>query len=705
MQTSFLKSLFLAALLPAAPLTPPAASLVPAPTLPVLKTPRVLTLELSKAKSLYYAGNLSQALGVYQRALKPEPRLLSAWLNGATILEELGKNKEAARWYLRAAAINPDSDIETALASSYFRTRRFKLAQKTFSRALSQNPQNAEALFGTARVEIAWRRPHQALFYLKKAAKADPPWTLVPYYEGKVYEGMKNRTEEIASYRQASIADSYFLEARQSLGRAYLQKGAYPEALAQFQRIQRSEPRNPRWDAALQSISQMRPQGFSIQPSRFYHWLLPLFAKPLPSEGVPILRIGIGTSPLGRPRKRSTVAFYVTAPFDIKNFKGELLAHGNANQIWVVNLKKKGWRRFLSISGPPHFLIKNFRPLIIAPETSNAMIKLESPSKTGEPGLAKVLRGQIEFAVFKRNLRIVNIIDLENYVQGVLASEMPIRSPIEALKAQAILARSEALFLKKIWRRHRKQGYDLCDAEHCQVYKGVYAESRLARRIVEETKGQVIVYKGRLAHGIYSADCGGHTQSGGEVSGWGKTPYWKGISDGGKVRNWPLSPWKLKQWLNSWPSAFCQPSRYVYPSHYRWSRVISMKSLSQKISRRFHLGRLKSVIPLKRAVSGNVNSVMLIGTRRRVIIRDELKIRSLLGVGPLRSTLFTLNEEYDSKGHVKFLFFRGGGWGHGVGMCQSGAMGRAKAGQNYQEIISSYFPGVQIKTLDYSIHK
>ena len=71
-----------------------------------------------------------------------------------------------------------------------------------------------------------------------------------------------------------------------------------------------------------------------------------------------------------------------------------------------------------------------------------------------------------------------------------------------------------------------------------------------------------------------------------------------------------------------------------------------------------------------------------------MIIRDELKIRSLLGVGTLRSTLFTLSTEYDSKGHPKFLVFHGGGWGHGVGMCQSGAMGRAASGQNYEEIIA-----------------
>ena len=117
------------------------------------------------------------------------------------------------------------------------------------------------------------------------------------------------------------------------------------------------------------------------------------------------------------------------------------------------------------------------------------------------------------------------------------------------------------------------------------------------------------------------------------------------------------------------------------------------------------IGRLISVIPLKRSVSGNVNSVLFIGSKGRAIVRDELEIRNLLGLQTLRSTLFVLDAEYDAKGHLQSLIFHGGGWGHGVGLCQSGAMGRAAAGQDYKQIIQAYFPGVKIKKLDYSKKK
>ncbi len=667
-------------------------------------TPKLKDL-LNQAQSLYYKGNLSAAVLTYRKATQKAPRLLEAWLNGAVILETLGREKEAEKWYQKAASINPSSDIDTALGWCELRLGHLSLAQAAFNRAISENSKDSYAHLGMSRVYMDKHNFPWALHELKSAAKSNPHLTLIPFYEGEIYQKEKRLDKAADFYQKVVSADSYFVEAQEKLARIYLQEGQYLKAVSEFERINSSGIGNSKWKKILNLLPPQTVHGFGLSPSRFYHWLMPVFSKPLPSSGAPLLRIGIGTDHLGRPERRSLVAFYVTSPFIIQGPMGKILTHGSGNQIWLARLSHRGRKTLLSISGPPNAQFDSSGPLTIFPEDPNALIKLESPSRLPQLILAKVLRGEIEFSVFQRNIRIVNTIDLENYTQGVVAAEMPIRSPIEALKAQAVLVRSEALFLKKIWRRHKKQGYDLCDREHCQVYSGVHAESALARRVVEETKGEILTYHGHVAHGIYSADCGGHTQSGEELSGWGKIPYWKGIADGGKKRSWPLSPWDLRQWLLSWPDAFCAPSSNVDPSHYRWSRVISIKSLSQKISKKLRIGRLRSIIPLKRSISGNVNSVLFIGSRGRAIVRDELKIRNLLGIGPLRSTLFVFNTEYDQKGRPNFLVFHGGGWGHGVGMCQSGAMGRATAGQNYKQIIQAYFPGVKIKKLDYSTKK
>jgi SpoIID/LytB domain protein len=89
------------------------------------------------------------------------------------------------------------------------------------------------------------------------------------------------------------------------------------------------------------------------------------------------------------------------------------------------------------------------------------------------------------------------------------------------------------------------------------------------------------------------------------------------------------------------------------------------------------------------------------GSRRRVVVDEEMAIRGLLGVGSLRSTLFVMETDYGPTGRPVALAVTGGGWGHGVGLCQSGAMGRAEAGETYAEIIKSYFKGTEFKRLDY----
>jgi SpoIID/LytB domain protein len=298
-------------------------------------------------------------------------------------------------------------------------------------------------------------------------------------------------------------------------------------------------------------------------------------------------------------------------------------------------------------------------------------------------------------------LRLVNIVNLEDYTHGVVSSEMPIKSPLEALKSQAVMARTHALYIKQQTRRHKKEGYDICDGDHCQVYGGVRSESERSREIVDATRGRVVTYRGRMAQVIYSSNCGGFTQSGKDVTGWGDLAYWKGIDDGAALGPRPASPWDLRQWLWSSPSAFCKPSNDVHPSHFRWTRVVSVRDLEDKLDKKFRIGKLNGLRILRRSSAGNVNAVLLLGSKKRLKLDSETQIRSYLGLGSLRSTLFMFEVEYDEHGRAKTLLFHGGGWGHGVGLCQSGAMGRAEAGQNYEEIIKAYFKGVELSQLHY----
>ena len=156
----------------------------------------------------------------------------------------------------------------------------------------------------------------------------------------------------------------------------------------------------------------------------------------------------------------------------------------------------------------------------------------------------------------------------------------------------------------------------------------------------------------------------------------------------------------------------------MHPSHSRWARVVAASDLEERVNRKFKIGKLKGLRVLRRAPTGNVESLLVLGSRKNAKLKDEFDIRGLLGVGSLRSTLFVVDTEYrlapagarPKKGKKsaapplvpEAFVFRGGGWGHAVGLCQSGAMGRAEAGQDYETIVKAYFAGVQLSNLDYT---
>lgn len=346
----------------------------------------------------------------------------------------------------------------------------------------------------------------------------------------------------------------------------------------------------------------------------------------------------------------------------------------------------------------------------------------DDPSRSGPFMLGRSLRGALEVALYnhRKDLRLVNIVNLEDYTQGVVGAEMPANSPLEALKAQALIARTHALFIVNVSKRHRHEGYDVCDGQHCQVYAGLHSETERTRAAVAATRGRIGTYKGQLAHLIYSSNCGGSTQSGDDI-GWGNVSYWGRASDTPEPVAPPASPTELRRYLSTWPDAYCKPSSYVHPSHSRWSRVVAAKDLEERINRKHKIGRLKGLRVLRRAPTGNVEALLALGSKRNAKLTDEFDIRGLLGVGSLRSTLFVMDVEYRAepapakgkKGAKKAppvlvpdsFVFRGGGWGHAVGLCQSGAIGRAEAGQDYETIVKSYFTGVALESLPYAASK
>ena len=125
---------------------------------------------------------------------------------------------------------------------------------------------------------------------------------------------------------------------------------------------------------------------------------------------------------------------------------------------------------------------------------------------------------------------------------------------------------------------------------------------------------------------------------------------------------------------------------------YRWTRVVDEEELRAVIKRKKKdIGRIVALIPQRRGRSGYVSRLLVKGTKGSVILNKENVIRNNLSLGMLRSSYFIVVPHYENR-QLKHFVFYGGGWGHGVGFCQTGAAGRADAGQDYKDILNHYFP-------------
>ncbi len=288
-------------------------------------------------------------------------------------------------------------------------------------------------------------------------------------------------------------------------------------------------------------------------------------------------------------------------------------------------------------------------------------------------------------------LALVDALPLERLAAGIVPSEIFATSPAEALKAQAVTARGE--ILAKIGARHLGDPYSLCAEQHCQVYKGLASELPAPSAAVAATRGEALFAKsGRLVDSVYSAVCGGYTEDNDVVWGGPPDPSLRGKPDfdahdaladaaGG------VNESTLHRFLASDPGAFCMASGFARPNKFRWERHFSETELDALVAG-LGVGHVIALRVPRRGLSGRARALVIEGDKGSARVGPELPIRRLLK--NLNSAMFEV--EHPAGEWV----FRGGGWGHGVGMCQTGAIGRALRGDDYKTILKYYFSDAQV---------
>jgi stage II sporulation protein D len=311
--------------------------------------------------------------------------------------------------------------------------------------------------------------------------------------------------------------------------------------------------------------------------------------------------------------------------------------------------------------------------ITLTPAEPNTTVRVNGK---GYRGSAVILRGGT-------GLTAVNQVGLESYLLGVVSAEMGRRGPGEqaALRAQAVVSRTYALRNLGRW---KAQGFDLSASVSDQVYSGQGAETPEGRAAVADTRGRVLTYEGAPIEAFFYSTCGGRTADGFEVFRGAARPYLRSVPD--EADN---------------GSVYCSIS-----PRYRWHEEWSGEALRSTLERnlpaatglRSAVSAVSNVRVTRRSSSGRVEqlAIELGGPEVKV---EGPRIRQVMRPGSgeiLKSTAFNLVATVANH-RVTNLSVDGMGSGHGVGFCQWGAVGRARAGQAYEQILAAYFPGTRLE--------
>ncbi len=265
--------------------------------------------------------------------------------------------------------------------------------------------------------------------------------------------------------------------------------------------------------------------------------------------------------------------------------------------------------------------------------------------------------GDFLFEVGKNGIKIINEVNLEDYIAAVVESEGGVGHHLEYYKAQAVMSRTYAIKSKN---RHSKEGFDLCDQVHCQAYHYKWRFSNPILTAVKATQNEVLIYsQTHLVEGFFHANCGGQTCEPDLI--WNESiPY-----------------------LRSFKDTFC-----IFTKQAKWEKRIEKTKWVDFFQKKYFVSSEDEFFK-----SQQFNFKQEARLAFFVDPKYGIPLRDIREVFQLKSTLFSCSEEGE------FVKLSGKGYGHGVGLCQEGSMKMAKSGFTYQQILGYYFEGTKIINL------
>lgn len=419
------------------------------------------------------------------------------------------------------------------------------------------------------------------------------------------------------------------------------------------------------------------------------------------------VRVGIGNQNFSNYLWEK-VSIYGTGEYEVYNNKTYINTFDSNNQVNIYMVDKI----FVLKDSEDNVIAKVSGPIIF--KSDYGFIGIKDLKRAGKDA---VYRGQIELVCPKDGyFHIINSLNVEDYLKGVVPNEMPIQFGLEALKAQAVAARNYVLSP----RVKSNSNYDVVDSVASQVYFGANTEKELSNRAVEETKGIVAIYDWGLILALYSSTAGGYTESYENAFSEPSTktfpanskPYLIGVPD---YEHFGVldSEESAKEFYTSKPKSFDNKSSY-----YRWEREWTLEELQNEIQNHIAaqsaagfvqpsvnkgeiIGKITGLNVLKRGVSGKIMQIEIQTDNGNYTVEKELVIRRLFTVNgkALPSANFVLKQDWDEDGNLTKIKAYGGGYGHGVGMSQFGAGYMAThLHKSYIDILKHYYQGITLST-------
>jgi peptidoglycan hydrolase-like amidase/tetratricopeptide (TPR) repeat protein len=660
----------------------------------------------------FYQGDYATAEQQYRWLLEKRPGDQDTVRDLAAVLMAAGKYREAVDC-LKQAGIQGLELGEALIAAGELNEAADELKE-----TLTQPGSHTQAWTLLGFLGSLQARYPDAVQYYWQALDENPKQASVHLWLARAFEAMGNTPTAEHAYFEQRAREEYqaALRVDASLWQVYrdlavlAERGSHwGEALQRWQRVRAVAGDSPEIREAVARLKSHGPEPTATPappkavissgpPSPRFHELT---VKSLGHPGDPVIHVGLGVN-------LPSVAFGCMGEWRAFDKKGKHFWKGQANKSYRIEQDPSGgW----ILKSWDRRLLKSFNKQItiepLDPQKPMVVFNLyQTDGYLWSSGWRAnyYYRGQLVVAPKGRHLTLMNWLFLEDYLVSVVPGEMEASWPMEALKAQAVVARTDVLGRRGT---HASQGFDICTSAHCAYYQGVEAENPRTQEAVCATRDEILMHNGRLSTAFYTHACGGMLQ--GSQEAWGKQDCdpskpaglydWEG--DSRPARSLPLHPGEIGPWLAERPEVFCGNLLYSGEHSFRWFKLLSREELSTILNRRYGVGQVQQMRVLERSPSAYVRKIYVQGDQGEVTLQGD-PIRSALG--GLRSNLFMFipipapaSAASADPAPLAWLIW-GGGWGHGVGLCQAGAAEMGRQGYVYQEIIHHYFPEAELQT-------